>query len=406
MINLRIQSTIKSKLKLQRLSYTTTSSNQPTFASTCTATVPSYTRHLILHHQSISESNWPSDLTTISPLYKTLQNLTKPGQSLHGLGLSLSTTSSRSSSLNLSSSLDSIQEAYLHSSHHTIRIPFTLSNSNLDEFIEFYKSLPTIDIKNRSKSTQSNLPLDHDSFDSFYVYVCVHENRDCRCGIRGKPLLESLKTLYQTRISQRPSKPIYKFYPISHIGGHKYAGNLLVYPTGNWFGLLDPMVKGDDEKILNCLLSLGTENEQIWWDKWRGRIGLDKEVQWDVYQSGIKNLNKHQRSQNKIETLQGPDVIVRFKTYEGEVLSLKVAKRGEAPSIEATCGGNCECATCQIYIDETAPIPPPNENEEDMLFTAIDRRDQSRLACQVVLTHQLADWLESQTDPRIQLPRF
>ncbi|CAD6892324.1 unnamed protein product [Tilletia laevis] len=101
--------------------------------------------------------------------------------------------------------------------------------------------------------------------------------------------------------------------------------------------------------------------------------------------------------------------------------SLKdVAKRHELPSIEATCGGQCECATCHAYIvtgggENSAPeldteppetvFPEKSEAEDDMLDYAIDRRPSSRLTCQVKVTREMAEWMQ-QTGGWIELPRF
>ncbi|MGB5323995.1 MAG: 2Fe-2S iron-sulfur cluster-binding protein [Pseudomonadales bacterium] len=60
--------------------------------------------------------------------------------------------------------------------------------------------------------------------------------------------------------------------------------------------------------------------------------------------------------------------------------------------IVAECGGGCACATCHCYIDErwTEMVGPPNEFEDEMLDgTASERRDNSRLSCQVVLTEDM-----------------
>lgn len=60
--------------------------------------------------------------------------------------------------------------------------------------------------------------------------------------------------------------------------------------------------------------------------------------------------------------------------------------------IVAECGGNCACATCHVYVDEgrLGNLPPPGEHEEDMLnFTAAERREGSRLSCQVILSEAL-----------------
>lgn len=50
------------------------------------------------------------------------------------------------------------------------------------------------------------------------------------------------------------------------------------------------------------------------------------------------------------------------------------------------CGGSCACATCHCYVDEArlGDLPPPSENELDMLENvASERKPNSRLACQI-----------------------
>jgi len=39
--------------------------------------------------------------------------------------------------------------------------------------------------------------------------------------------------------SDPPPHPIHPVL-ISHIGGHKYAGNVIVYPSGTWYGRVTP----------------------------------------------------------------------------------------------------------------------------------------------------------------------
>ena len=54
--------------------------------------------------------------------------------------------------------------------------------------------------------------------------------------------------------------------------------------------------------------------------------------------------------------------------------------------IVGECGGSCACATCHCYVDEArlGDLPPPSENELDMLANvAAERRPNSRLACQI-----------------------
>ena len=60
--------------------------------------------------------------------------------------------------------------------------------------------------------------------------------------------------------------------------------------------------------------------------------------------------------------------------------------------IVAECGGNCQCATCHVYVDEKFLdiLPAPEEDELAMLeSTSADRKSNSRLSCQLKVTAAL-----------------
>ncbi len=63
--------------------------------------------------------------------------------------------------------------------------------------------------------------------------------------------------------------------------------------------------------------------------------------------------------------------------------------------IKAECGGSCSCATCHVYVGEDwiERLAPPTDDEEDLLFSTIDKRPNSRLSCQILLSDEL-DGLE------------
>lgn len=57
----------------------------------------------------------------------------------------------------------------------------------------------------------------------------------------------------------------------------------------------------------------------------------------------------------------------------------------------AECGGACACATCHVYIDPAwlAKLPAADDMEDAMLDSALDRRDNSRLGCQLEMSAAL-----------------
>jgi 2Fe-2S ferredoxin len=60
--------------------------------------------------------------------------------------------------------------------------------------------------------------------------------------------------------------------------------------------------------------------------------------------------------------------------------------------IAADCGGCMTCATCHVFIDAqwAGRVGPPSAEEDGMLdMTAMPRRSESRLSCQIVLEPRL-----------------
>jgi ferredoxin, 2Fe-2S len=59
--------------------------------------------------------------------------------------------------------------------------------------------------------------------------------------------------------------------------------------------------------------------------------------------------------------------------------------------ILADCGGSWTCPTCRAYVDPEwwAQRPPPATSEREMLSAPVERREPSRLTCQIWLTLEL-----------------
>jgi 2Fe-2S ferredoxin len=68
---------------------------------------------------------------------------------------------------------------------------------------------------------------------------------------------------------------------------------------------------------------------------------------------------------------------------------MEAAIHNNVRGIDAECGGCLSCATCHVYIDtsSTAELPEPDDAERELLEgVAAERRPESRLSCQLVVT--------------------
>lgn len=100
--------------------------------------------------------------------------------------------------------------------------------------------------------------------------------------------------------------------------------------------------------------------------------------------------------------IKGPRFMVKIKFIEhsgqehdvetnpGASAMIAAVSNG-VPGIDADCGGACSCATCHVYVDQewlekTGEINP---TEEAMLSLSTDRKDNSRLSCQIQVTEDL-----------------
>ncbi|KAJ3089453.1 hypothetical protein HK102_006384 [Quaeritorhiza haematococci] len=223
-----------------------------------------------------------------------------------------------------------------------------------------------------------------------HVLVCTHGERDCRCGDHGSAFYEALKS----ELQERGLEEMVKVCRTSHIGGHKFAGNAIVYPQGHWYGLLKP---ADASDFVDSLVK-----NQVLWSHWRGCVGLSPEEQHHKYEQHVaKSSDATKRLESVIESWEpstkrgkearktdSPDnqragtVRVTFITSDGErhtlfappgKLLMSLARENDIDGIEAACGGNVECATCHVIVesDHFDRIPPPTTEEEDMLDYAV-----------------------------------
>lgn len=95
------------------------------------------------------------------------------------------------------------------------------------------------------------------------VLVCTHDSRDKRCGRIGPQVMKKLQDILEEKgvgeetVAVRGS---------SHLGGHKYAGVIVIYPHGDWYGY---MTERNAEKLVDAYL---TSNPSDISQYWRGSM--------------------------------------------------------------------------------------------------------------------------------------
>ncbi|MGB4106555.1 MAG: 2Fe-2S iron-sulfur cluster-binding protein [Alphaproteobacteria bacterium] len=94
-------------------------------------------------------------------------------------------------------------------------------------------------------------------------------------------------------------------------------------------------------------------------------------------------------------TFLQPDGSQQTINADENISIMHAAKENKIDGIEGACGGCMACATCHVYIHPgwvmrvTAEDNEQSEEEIDMLDTASDIRETSRLGCQIKLTDAL-----------------
>lgn len=94
-----------------------------------------------------------------------------------------------------------------------------------------------------------------------HLFVCVHQNRDDRCGRWGPPLVDALAA----EITKQAAAA--HVHQTSHIGGHRYAATCILYPAGIWYGNLRP-------EDAATLVQRQLTEERLWIERYRGRMGI------------------------------------------------------------------------------------------------------------------------------------
>ncbi|CAE8585082.1 unnamed protein product, partial [Polarella glacialis] len=154
---------------------------------------------------------------------------------------------------------------------------------------------------------KSRLAAAQPDIEDSFAFICAHAKRDDRCGTCGPALFHATAQL--KREGRAPAIQVRK---CSHVGGHKYAGNVIVFSgkgcsdDGHWYGYVTP------ESLADVLS--GRSSRSL---LWRGRLGVGEE-------DAVK--------ERRVQVLKAPLVVmaaavVGVVSYLIICLELKVAVR-------------------------------------------------------------------------------
>ncbi|GJN91172.1 hypothetical protein Rhopal_004190-T1 [Rhodotorula paludigena] len=379
---------------------------------------PAYPRHLLIHANQPA-TRWPSHLEAVSPLYRQLGKRFAAHPDLAKLGFSFTDAGNWPVEEQWDAArtkFDEPREGGGEERYSATVYPDFLhipdfSLSSLASFEELYRSLPPP--APASVSSSSTEPSTAPA--RTHIFVCTHGSRDCRCGDLGEPLYQALLREIRRRKlggELRDGQDGVRIARVAHIGGHKWAGNALVYKEDgkgcDWYGLLRAE---DAPKLLDYATSASSVP---WYSRWRGRVNLSPDEVRAEY--AARPAAKAEEKSDEPRGELGERVELVFVTHEGEERRVSGYE-----------GESVMCATCHVHVPpitpspssssdlnssarkptpvpQLAPLPEMTDEEDEQLEFAIGADDDSRLACQLPVTKELADWVAQ--GGRIKLPRY
>lgn len=152
--------------------------------------------------------------------------------------------------------------------------------------------------------------------DGSLVLVCGHGSRDQCCSLRGTAVFGALAR----RLGEE------ELWVSSHLGGHRFAANVLVLPAGLQFGRVTP----DQAPYVVARALAG----RIELDRYRGRTSYDAAAQ--AAERAVRAAADIDRV-GDLELVAQENGRVRFRAWDGREWAA-VADEVQGPPVPASCG--------------------------------------------------------------------
>jgi hypothetical protein len=184
-------------------------------------------------------------------------------------------------------------------------------------------------------------PCGGDPVERPFYLVCTNGKHDACCAELGRPVVETLVPRLGERV-----------WECSHVGGDRFAGNLVCLPAGTFYGHLDADVAAT---VVDA-----HERGEIDLDRWRGRSSLPFAVQ------SAEAFARHELGLTRVDDLRylaarraGEHTVARFGRREGGAVEVTVRRRRAEVEQRLTCAG--------------APVLPPVHDLVELTVAPEDR---------------------------------
>ncbi|KAF9210371.1 Altered inheritance of mitochondria protein 32 [Podila verticillata] len=100
------------------------------------------------------------------------------------------------------------------------------------------------------------------------IMICSHRKRDKRCGVTAAILGKEFKRILRSKNIYGDLEGDVEIWMISHIGGHKFAGNVIVHKSEGmavWYGRVDPC-------HCQTIVDVTIEQDQVIQELYRGSM--------------------------------------------------------------------------------------------------------------------------------------
>ncbi|KAF9320039.1 hypothetical protein BG003_007401 [Podila horticola] len=108
------------------------------------------------------------------------------------------------------------------------------------------------------------------------IMICSHRKRDKRCGVTAAILGKEFKRILRSKDIYGDGEGDVEIWMISHIGGHKFAGNVIVHKSEGmavWYGRVDPC---HCQAIVDVTIEQGQVIQELYRGSMVGSFNLSK----------------------------------------------------------------------------------------------------------------------------------